>query len=217
MITKLTPYQTILSACQNIRVDEVPFKDAFGQARARWKFFKIGDEPSVPVKDIFIEIIGTSTKGTIAKINSVEVDFNTYAGHNEIHSYYGKLTYKIDGRSQIGRIAMSHVKILEGSHTTKYVRNVTKHKKVIISNPVNKYKQEMKKGDWVIGVRPGGRLGIGRITRWTAHNVWGVRGDDLDDKAKEFKFDSISQTFTMPDDKHTQALTLAVLKGWNGC
>ena len=78
---------------------------------------------------------------------------------------------------------------------------------------------EMKKGDWVIGVTPGKGLGIGRITRWTNHNVWAVKpGDELNDKSREFKFDSIDQTFTMPDsDQVQQLLTVAILKGYTGC
>jgi len=99
---------------------------------------------------------------------------------------------------------------------TKYVRDVNTHEKVVVKNPVNKFKQEMQKGDWVIGVKPGKYLGIGRITRWTNHNVWAVTGDDLTDKSKEFKFDSITETFTMPDDAHVKLLTMAVLKGWRG-
>ena len=63
---------------------------------------------------------------------------------------------------------------------------------------------------------PGKRLGIGRISRWTNHNVWAIRGDNMSDKSKEFKFDSIEETFTMPDDEHVPLLTMAVLKGWDG-
>ncbi len=133
-----------------------------------------------------------------------------------LRTYRCTLIYEVEGRKQRGRIKDEYVKIVEGQPKTKYVRDVTTHKKVVIKNPVNKFKQEMKRGDWVIGVKRNHSLDIGRITRWTNANVWGVTGDDLNDKSKEFQFASISETFTMPDDKHVQLLTMAVLKGWKG-
>lgn len=177
----------------------------------------------MPEGDIFIEITQTATKGTIGRLVDFEVEvygerYPEYTNQpaNKILSYDGTLIYEVDGRKQRGRINESYAKILVGHHQTQYVRNVKKRVQEDIKNPVNKYKQELQKGDWVVGVMPGKRLGIGRITRWTKHNVWATQSDDLDDKSQEFKFDSISETFTMPNDEHVQLLTFAVLAGWNG-
>jgi len=185
------------------------------------KFHKTGDI-ELPEDGIFIEINATATKGTIAKVVSIDVetygerypDIDSYAGSKEIVTYGITLIYEVEGRKQQGRIKEQYVTVLTGQPETKYVRDIVKHKKVVVKNPVNKYKQEMKKGDWVIGVKRGNGLGIGRITRWTNHNVWAVAGEDLN--GKEFQFASINETFTMPDNEHVKLLTMAVLKGWRG-
>lgn len=214
--------EAILQKCGGVRVEtkqaEVSMWDS--HPRITYTFFKTGDI-ELPDAGIFIKIIASATKGTIAKVVDLEVE--TWAERypdspndnpNKIIMWDTTLIYEVEGRKQKGRIKESHTKVLEGEHETKYVRDVQTHEKVVIENPVNKYKQEMKKGDWVIGTRPGKRLGIGRITRWTNHNVWAVAGEDLN--GREFRFDSIKETFTMPDDEHVKLLTMAVLKGWHG-
>lgn len=214
--------ETILSSCSGVSV-RTKTTDTWRGADTTKEFYKTG-EIKLPPGDIFIEITATATKGTIARVVGLNVEtygeaYSSYLGkskENQILSYEGGLIFEVDGRKQKGRIKSSYTKVLLGQHQTKYVRDVKTHEKVEVKNPVNKYMQEMKKGDWVIGTMTGKRLGIGRITRWTNHNVWAVRGDDLTDKTKEFKFDSIKETFTMPDDKHVQLLTMAVLKGWHG-
>ena len=188
------------------------------------KFYKTGDI-ELPEDDILIEILLTATKGTIAKVVGIEglqtkadrfPNSDKYKNSKEIVTWDSTLIYKVEGRKQTGRIKDHYVSVLSGQYETKYVRDVKKHKKVKIKNPVNKFKQEMKRGDWVIGVRQGRKaLGIGRITRWTNNNVWGVTGDDLDDKRKEFMFASIKETFTMTNDA-VPLVTLAILKGWHG-
>jgi len=218
----LSTLQTILSNCDGIKVEAIVNNNAYSAQTHDYKFHKVGD---IKVHDnIFIEITGTSTKGTIGKLIDIEcdtyseryADLDNYKGNNTIVSYGARLLYEVEGRKQIGRINDNHAKVLTGVHETKYVRDVKTHKKVVVKNPVNKFKQEMQVGDWVIGVKPGKRLGIGRITRWTNHNVWAVSGDDITDKSKEFKFDTITETFTMPDDKHVPLITMAVLKGYKG-
>ena len=214
--------ETILSACTGVSVRKKT-TDTWQGTTTNLEFYKTG-EIKLPPVDIFIEITATATKGTIARVVDLNVEtygeaYSSYAGkpnENRLLSYDATLIFEVDGRKQQGRIKSTRAKILVGQPQTKYVRDVKTHEKVEIKNPVNKYLQEMKKGDWVIGTMAGKCLGIGRITRWTNHNVWAVRGDDLTDKNKEFKFDSIRETFTMPDDKHVQLLTLAVLKGWHG-
>jgi len=209
---------TILKSCGGVEVKTKESKDYRGRTQYSDRFIKVGD--IVVPADTFIEITATATKGTIARVIDIEVDTYTedtkYCQANQIITYGATFIYEVDGRKQKGRIKSQYAKALVGKHQTEYLRNVDTHEKVEVKNPVNKYKQELQKGDWVIGVMPGKILGIGRITRWTNHNVWGIRGDDLGDKSKEFKFDSIMETFTMPNDEHVQLLTFAALKGWKG-
>lgn len=212
----------ILEQCSGVKVKT---QAVLGQ-KFNWlypeKVFKVGDI-ELPERGVFIEITATATKGTIARVISIEglkttstrySSINKYKDSREIVTQDATFIYEVEGRQQKGRIKARHTMALPGTPKTKYVRNVQPHEKV--KNPVNKYKQEMKRGDWVIGVKHGNSLGIGRITRWTNSNVWGVSGDDLDDKSKEFRFASISETFTMPDNEHVKLLTVAVLKGWKG-
>lgn len=221
MREQLSIIETILLQCTGIDVEKTENTNAYAHYDYDYKFYKVGDIV-LPNDDIFIEIIATATKGTIAKVAGIKVDtyserypdLDSYANDNRIVTYGCKLLYEVEGRKQQGRIGQQYAKILPGQQQTKYVRDVKKHEKEVVKNPVNKYKQEMKVGDWVIGVRPGKRLGIGRITRWTNHNVWAVAGEDL--TGREFKFNSIYETFTMPDDEHVKLLTMAVLKGWAG-
>jgi len=213
--------EDILKRCAGVSVDQKENTGYNARSKFLYKFYKVGDI-ELPADGVFIEIVATATKGTIAKVVSIDVetygerypDIDSYAGSKEIVTYGITLIYEVEGRKQQGRIKEQYAKVLTGEHETKYVRDVKKHKKVVVKNPVNKYKQEMQKGDWVIGVKPGKRLGIGRITRWTNHNVWAVAGEDLN--GREFRFDSIIETFTMPDDEHVKLLTMAVLKGWTG-
>jgi len=209
---------TILKSCSGVEARTRETTDWQGKKGFVDTLIKVGD--IVVPEDTFIEITSTATKGTIARVVDIEVDTyddeTKYHKANQIITYGGTFIYKVDGRKQKGRINASYTKALVGQHQTEYIRNTETHEKVEVTNPVNKYMQELQKGDWVIGVMPGKRLGIGRITRWTNHNVWAITGDDLTDKSKEFKFDSITETFTMPNDEHVQLLTFAALKGWKG-
>jgi len=222
MSNKMDALETILSRCEGIHVERKEHENRISSQKYSYTFHKTGDI-KLP-DDVFIEIDATATKGTIARVVAIEAetrserypDTESYVNDKTLVTYGVSLTYEVEGRKQQGRIKSQYVKVLTGTPDTKYVRDVTKHEKVVVRNPVNKYKQEMKKGDWVIGVKRGNSLGIGRITRWTNSNVWAVTGDDLTDKSKEFIFASILETFTMPDDKHVQSLTMAVLKGWHG-
>lgn len=215
---------TILKSCEGVRYTSEEKKRSWGgQTYIEEKFFKTGD---IKVPDeLYIKITQTATRGTIAKV--VDIEVQTYGERNssnpgdQIVSYDATLIYESktsDGKKKKGRINSSYIDVLVGTHPLSYVRNITKHAdKPPVKNPVNKYKQELQRGDFVIGVKPGKTLGIGRITRWTNHNVWAVSGDDLDDKSAEFKFDSISETFTFPDTESVEELlTFAILSGWNG-
>jgi hypothetical protein len=218
--------EEILHSCSGVdkKLSTTSSRTVDGKKVDVYDFFKTGE---IKINgDFYIEITATATKGTIAKVVGIEVETyhdryssmnDHYIGNNEIVTYDATLIYEVEGRKQLGRIKDGYTKLLVGPQETKYVRNVKQHEKVEVKNPVNKFKQEMQRGDWVVGVKQHGKgLGIGRITRWTNHNVWAVTGDDLDDKSKEFMFAGIKETFTMPDDKHVQLLTMAVLKGWDG-
>ena len=98
----------------------------------------------------------------------------------------------------------------------KLNKTVKDRKKEVINNPVNKFKQTLNKDDWIIGVGQGygsnKPLMIGKVSRWTKHNVWAktIDGD-------EFKINDMKQTFLLPGgDDYIDELTLAIVKGWNG-
>lgn len=170
--------------------------------------------------NIHIEFLKTAATGSIGRL--VDIEFKKGSAwydvvENEINPNVGTFIVQFDGRSKPSRLTSYHGKILfNHAGPTSYVRNVKKTKKV--KNPVNKYKQELQKGDWVIGVKKGSKaLGIGRVTRWTEHNVWAVFGEDLKDKSKEFQFNGILDTFLIPPGTDIEPeLTMAVLKGWKG-
>jgi len=214
--------ETILSKCEGIETKTTPSKNWRNETIYNTVCFKVGD--IVIPDNIYIEITATATKGTIGRVVDFKAEtykekytHNYKQADNQIASYSTTIIYEVNGRKQKGRINSAYIKVLEGEQQTKYVRDVKTHDKVEVKNPVNKYKQEMKIGDWVIGVRPGKLLGIGRITRWTNHSVWAVKpGCELSDKSAEFKFDTIEQTFTIPPDDIEQSLTMAILKGYKG-
>lgn len=221
----MSAIEDILKQCSGVRFEENEFSQWSGKVIRTYNFYKEG-EIKVP-DDIYIKITGTATKGTIGKVIGVDVETfgKTHPGAQSkdpcyIFTYDTSIIYECENRKKPGRIKASHVILLSGPQQTEYVRNINTRPKEEIKNPVNKFKQELQKGDWVIGVKPGKKLGIGRITRWTNHNVWAVRDafneEDLNDKSKEFRFDSIYETFTLPNDEHVELLTWAVLKGWKG-
>ena len=209
-------FENLLMQCDGVRHTSSQRTDWRGQSETVYKFYKTGD--IIVPDEVYIEIIGTATNGTVGKVIGFDIDKSRKVG-DQISRWDFTYLYEAEheGKAKKGRINVANAKILTGKHPTKYVRNVNKHKKVEVKNPVNKYKQELQRGDFVIGVLPSKRLGIGRITRWTNHNVWAVNGDDLDDKSAEFKFDSISQTYTFPNSEEVEELlTFAMLAGWDG-
>jgi|GEM_PF-5902086 len=220
-------FKQLLLDCNGIDKTTIQEKNWKGQPEDKTYLYLTGEEFIVP-PDQFIRIKSTATKGTVAKIVDMELDVQDERWakvEGQISEYSATLIYEsIDnkGKKKKGRIQKSYVDFMDPLDpeygNLKYVRNVKSHadKKKEVKNPVNKYQQELQRGDWVVGVLPRKRLGIGRITRWTNHNVWAVPGDNLDDKSREFKFDTIQETFTMPNSDHTALLTMAVLKGWDG-
>lgn len=194
--------QAILLECDGVEV----IAPEWGQTRQ--KFMRVGD--IVPRGDIFVEIIGTATKGTIGRVVSVEV--RDYQG--AIYSHQGTLTYEVEGRPKPGKIGSHHANVLKGPQQTKYVRVVKSHPKVKVKNPINKFKQELQVGDLIAGVSYGKSIKIGKVSRWTNSTIWAVTGDDISDKSKEFKLDNIQETFKLPNaEAVNQELTMSVLRG----
>jgi len=212
-------FKNLLRRCDGVLEKKIEQKDYMHRVKYYHKFFLIGEKIVPNGDDIYVEIKATATQGTIGRL--IEVVPLTYGDENQISEYNAGFILEVDGRKQPVKIRQQHANIFVAypGHKieTVYERNVKTHEKVEIKNPVNKFKQELQAGDWVIGVAKGSkRLGVGRVTRWTNHNVWGVRGDNLDDKSKEFQFDSIKETFLIRSDEQLAELTMALLKGWDG-
>lgn len=205
--------EKFLSKCGGIQVKTVDFRN---------KLFKVG-ELEMPKEPMYLKINATATKGTVGRI--IGIHFRTFAQANahyegkpnerQVYEHDITFVYEIDGRPKPGSISDKHATVLDGVHQTAYVRSVNKQPKPEVKAPVNKFKQELKRGDWIFGISQDKRLIIGRVTRWTNHNVWCSTGD-VDDKSKEVLMYSIQETFLAPDDKHLSEITLAVLKGWKG-
>lgn len=215
----LNDKQKMLMACEGI-------KSIYGKASHYGNkplYFYADGENEVKVPDnVYVEIDATATAGTIGRL--IDIDFTTHRRYdflgNEIDAIdmYG-VTYiiEIDGRKKPSRISAYHSSIL-GDYTgpTKWVRNVNKKKKEVVQNPVNKFKQTLNKDDWIVGVGQGyganKPLMIGKVSRWTKHNVWATSID-----GNEFKLNDIRQTFLLPSsDEYADELMMAVVKGWNG-
>lgn len=184
------------------------------------KYF-ICESDNLTINDLYIEVTSTSTSGTIGRV--IDMEFSKSARKDKdgnsidaINVYGTTLIYEVDGRSKPSRIGLLYVKILENHDgKTKWVRNV-KSRKTEIKNPINKFKQELKENDWIIGVGRGYKsqkpLMIGRVSRWTNKNVWAKTID-----GQEFQLNSIKETFLLPaNDEHVEILTMAVVKGWDG-
>lgn len=158
--------------------------------------------------NIYFEITATATDGTIGKLIAIENKSEDWAGA-------ATLILEIQDRKKPVRISSSYAsreRNIKSMEYTKFVREVNKHPKVEKLAPINKYKQELKKGDWIIGCDNRRSLIIGKVSRWTNHNVWALQGGE----GKERKLWSIPQTFLMPNDDHMKALTWAAMKGYKG-
>lgn len=214
---ELTPTQNLLLECDGI-------SKAYGKAIHYGRkpiLFVVEKDVTVP-KGKFIEIIATSTNGTIGEL--VDIEFNTQKRYTDklkeveaVDIYSLKYVIKIDGRKKPSKIIYYHAKILDDyTGPTQWVRNVKNRKDEVINNPVNKFKQTLNKDDWIIGVGQGyganKPLMIGKVSRWTKHNVWVTTID-----GDEFKINDMKQTFLLPGgDEYVDELTLAIVKGWNG-
>ena len=212
-------YIELLEKCKNVRVKTIQVTSPY---HSSYKKFYGDDEIDVP-DNIYIEVIKTATKGTIGKL--IKIIPERYKVDNAINSYYGTFIIKVEGRARPCKINSAYAKILENyTGPTKYVRAVKQHdKKKEIKSPVNKFGQELHKGDWVIGVGKNKKLRIGRITRYTNSNIWATFVNDYEEvtknthnKHKEFMFRTIADTFLIPGDEVKEAITMSLLKGWNG-
>jgi uncharacterized membrane protein len=222
-----TKMSKIEKLCENIdEIEEVhSLIDRLGRRYNIINYIQTSSKLTIP-NNIYIEVLATAVKGTIGRV--VDIDFKITVktdNHGKkimvLNEYGSKFIYEVDGRKKTSTIPFHHSKILTNHNgTTKWVRNVKKKPKV--RNPINKFKQELQQGDWVIGVGSGAAadkpLQIGRVTRWTDINVWASMNYDAPkNEREEFRFSSIKQTFLLPsNDYHIDALMIAIVKGWNG-
>lgn len=200
-------YEKILKACDGPKVTETQVEQSrYGGRREPYNRVDVEfpDDGVIAVPPgIFIEINSSATEGTIGELIGIQ----------NASTYSGTYILRIDGRPKPCRIHSSYAALLIGHDgTTKFCRNVNSHPKVHVQNPVNKYKQELKKGDWIIGVGMSKTLVIGTVSRWTNHNVWAFKNGEK----KEVKLDCIEETFLMPNTEHVKSLTWAALKGYTG-
>jgi len=216
MHDKLTNKQQLLADCDGIEV--VSGSPGYGGYR-QTLFVVKPDVTIIPPSEIYIEVISSSTKGTIGKL--IDITFNTQNRLNEknetvtvVDQFSIKYIIEIEGRKKPSSISSYFSEILINyTGKTKWVRNIVDHTKEVIKNPVNKFKQQLQKDDWIVGVGMGGdSLKIGKVTRWTKNTVWAKTID-----GEEFRLSSIAQTFLMPSsNEHLTELTMAIVKGWNG-
>ena len=173
---------------------------------------KTKDNITIPTdKDYYIKIHMTATKGTIGRI--IGLDADVY--HNDrISDYSSSYIFEVDSRKKPGRIRCNCCYILDDEHdgSTKWVRNVNKHSKKEIKAPITKYKQELQVGDIVIGLQYGSNLCVGKVTRWSNHNVW-VNKYGLN---QEVKLYSNSEIFSLGQDADNveEAMSFAILSGF---
>lgn len=165
---------------------------------------------SITPSNCYVKVTKTATKGTIGRVIDVQRDY--------LSEWCGTYIIEIDGRKAPSKVNSCHCTLLKNyTGGTVWVRNVRPaSEKPAIKTPINKYKQELHKEDWVVGMSRK-RLVIGQVTRWTNFTIWVIpHGASIDDKTKEIKLDDISETFLMPDTDHVKSLTWAAIKGWNG-
>ncbi len=131
----------ILKQCDGVKVVRVEHEQSYCANTFTDTFIKTGDIV-LPANDIVVEILMTATKGTIGRVVGLE-KLETYAERypdsnnsdpNKIATYDATLIYEVDGRKQKGRIKDHYTKVRGDNPETKYVRDVKKHKKVIIKN-----------------------------------------------------------------------------------
>lgn len=217
MRNDLRDREKILYLCDGVNVKEK--ENNYGYINR--SFYKVGDI-KVPT-GIFIKVISTTTKGTIGRLVDIDVKTTERVDDNGdkieyINSYDITYIIEIDGRNKPSRINSYHADVLDGyTGPTLWVRNIKTHDKEKIPNPRNKFKQELKKGDWIIGVGTGYKankpLRIGKVSRWTKSTVWAETID-----GEEFKLNSIRETFLLPlqDESLDDSLMMAIVKGWDG-
>lgn len=182
------------------------------------ELFVLGD--ITPPKNVFVEVIATSTKGTIGEVVGFP-DLSTVVENEQLYGYSGKLEIRIAGRDKTSNIDSNHCRFLtDYTGPTKWVRNVKKHKKEIFPPHVNKFSQTIEKGDWIIGSGHGKKLVYGKVVKWSKSSIW-VTTDTISKKPKTKIITYPNQSMVLPymedpDKMNEQHLMLLTLKGWNG-
>jgi hypothetical protein len=203
----------LIMLCKGTRTEEKEKKSFTGDSYTYYRHFRTEDELIVP-DNIYIEITGTATAGTIGKL--VDIDFAYDAGlARPIGGWDTTFIIQCDDREATNRIHYGHARILD-NHTgpAKYVRSVNKRTKEEVPAHVNKWGQTLEKGNWCVGLGTSKKVHFGQIVRWSKTSIW-VTPVPEEKNPKTFCISHPSQTLRLPDGvDYTQEVTMMVLTGW---
>ena len=146
----------------------------------------------------------------------VDIEFAVADGRRPVGGWETTYIIQCDGRKGTNRIQHGYAIILDGyTGQTTYVRKVNSKEKEIIPPHVTKYKQELNKGDWVVGVGPGKKLQFGAVVKWTKTSVQVTAQPELRSKAKTKTISHPYESFKLPQEvDYDQIVTMMTLMGW---
>jgi len=204
----------VLKRCQGIRHVSVIKTFNGNDQYEHVEFFATDSEFAVP-DNVYIKIDATACKGTIGKL--VDIEFVTWEAGERIRDWGMTYIIQIEGRKGTNRIVQWHSTILENHDgTTKYVRNVKKHVQEEIPVHVNKYKQPILEGDWIVGIGRGKKLHFGQVVRWTKSSVM-VNPTPTIPNSKSIAITLPDQSVKLPEGPdYEQMVTMMALRGWTG-
>ena len=204
---------TLLKRCDGVKVTEKTVQSNFGNGNyVRRDFFKTG--PIVVPDDVYILIDATATKGTIGKLVGLEI--KTYGPDDKlVSSSSGTYIIQVENRAGTNRIPVYHSTILKDHDgSTKFVRNIKEHEKVELPLHVNKFKQTIHVGDWLVGLGAGKIVHFGQVTRYGKSSVW-IRNTPSIEKSKEDCITRPLESFVLPEGvEYEQLVTIMILSGW---
>ena len=208
------PLNELLKACSGIRTEEKISEDWKQEKYTHYKHFFEGETIGIP-DDVYIKINGTATKGTIGHL--VDIDFHQMPGHRDrpVGGWDTTFILSVDGRPNVSRIQQTHADILANHDgTTKFVRNVKKHLQVEIPPHVNKYMQQLNKGDWAVGLGTRKTIHFGQITKWSKASVY-VNPTAEIKGSTHYLISHPRECFKLPEEvDYTQLITMMILQGW---
>jgi len=206
----------VLKRCGGIDVVviEHPSMTRNGQKFYYDEFHHVGD--IVVPDNVFIEIEGGISKGTIGRL--VDIDFGKpYRVDNVVSTSDITWIIQVDGRDKTNRCSHWQSSVLQHHDgTTKYVRNIKKHKKIDIPPHVNKFNQTLMEGVWAAGLGPCKTLYFGEVERWSKSSVW-VNPTPSIPKSKANCITLPKETLVLPSGAdYEQMVTMMGLSGWSG-